>query len=79
MLEALALQGKVRNRVTAVSHPGLEVVFSVEFVEPDCKVGVAHSGTPEGVELGHLDLAGQEVGHGVGGDGGSETVVGNTG
>ena len=35
MLETLGLQRKVRNRVTAMSHSGLEVVFSVELVEPD--------------------------------------------
>ena len=61
MLETLSLHWKVRDRITAMRHSGLEMIFSVQLIEPDRKVRITNSWTSKGIELSHFDFVGQKM------------------
>ena len=51
----------MRDWVTAMGDSCLEVVFSEDLVEPDCKIGVTNSRTTKGIEFCNFDFVGEEM------------------
>ena len=58
VLETLGQHGEVRDRVTAMGHSCLEVIFSEDLVEPDCKIRVADSRTAKSIKFCNFDFIG---------------------
>ena len=61
VLETLGQNGEVRDRVTAMGYSCLEVVFSEDLVEPDCKIRIANSRTAKSIEFCNFYFVGQEM------------------
>ena len=61
VLETLGQNGEVRDRVTAMGYSCLEVVFSEDLVEPDCKIRIANSRTAKSIEFCNFNFVGEEM------------------
>ena len=72
--ETPVLEGKVRHWVSSVGHSGLEVIFSIQIVEPNCKLGVPDSWVAIVVKLSHFDLIGQEMSYSMSGQCSSQAM-----
>lgn len=76
--EAPVLLGQMGYWVPSVGYSRLEVIFSVDLVEPNCKFWVSNSGRAKSVKFSNFRFVSEEMGSCMGRDSSSEAVACDT-
>lgn len=78
MQETPVFLWQMRNWISSVGHSGLKMIFSVDLVEPNCKLRISNSWRTKGVKFSDFGSIGEEMGCCMGSNSSTKAMACNT-